>query len=112
MTTRAVLRAWLRPACVAAITLTGAIAMALPVPPSTPASKFKLEAASVYFNDALTRTLLDAALAGDLATAKSAIERGASPDAEGPKDNPYNHLRLLHYAVAAGSVPAIRTLNV
>ena len=110
MTTRAALRAWLRPACVAAITLTGAIAMALPMPPSTPAPKFKLEAASVYFNDALTRTLLDAALAGDLATAKGAIERGASPDAEGPKDNPYNHLRLLHYAVAAGSVPAIRTL--
>ena len=55
MTTRAALRAWLRPACVAAITLTGAIAMALPMPPSTPAPKFKLEAASVYFNDALTR---------------------------------------------------------
>ncbi len=38
------------------------------------------------------------------------MSRGASPDAEGPKDNPYKHLRLLHYAIAADSVPGIRTL--
>jgi hypothetical protein len=80
------------------------------MPPSTPAPKFKLDAPATYFDDALTRTLLEAALAGDLATAKAAIERGASPDAEGPKANPYNRLRLLHYAIAAGSVPGIRTL--
>lgn len=101
---------WLRAAWVAAITLTGSITMAMPLPPSTPAPKFKLDAPAAYFADALTRALLDAALAGDVAAAKNAIERGASPDAEGPKDNPYNHLRLLHYAIAAGSVPGIRTL--
>jgi len=103
-------RRWRRAACVAAITLTGSITMAMPLPPATAAPKFKLEAPAAYFDDALTRTLLEAALAGDVATAKDAVGRGASPDAEGPKDNPYNHLRLLHYAIAAGSVPGIRTL--
>lgn len=104
------LRRWLRPACLAALTLTGSPTMALPMPPSTPAPKFKLEAPAKYFDDALTQSLLAAALAGDLAQAKAAVARGASPDAEGPKDNPYNHLRLLHYAIAAGSAPGIRTL--
>jgi len=104
------LRRWLRPACLAALTLTGSLTMALPMPPSTPAPKFKLEAPAKYFDDALTQSLLAAALAGDLAQAKAAVARGASPDAEGPKDNPYNHLRLLHYAIAAGSAPGIRTL--
>jgi len=105
------LRRWRRPACLAALTLTGSLTMAaLPMPPSTPAPKFKLEAPARYFDDALTRSLLDAALAGDLAQARAAVARGASPDAEGPKDNPYNHLRLLHYAIAAGSAPGIRTL--
>ncbi len=84
--------------------------MALPLPPSLPAPKFKLDEPAKYFADALTQELLAAALAGDIARAKAAIGRGASPDAEGPKDNPYNHLRLLHYAIAADSVPGIRTL--
>jgi uncharacterized protein len=100
----------LRPACLAALTLTGSLTMALPMPPSTPAPKFKLDAPAKYFDDALARSLLDAALAGDLAGARAAVSQGASPDADGPKDNPYNHLRLLHYAIAAGSVPGIRTL--
>jgi uncharacterized protein len=104
------LRRWLRPACLAALTLTGTLTMALPMPPSTPAPKFKLDAPAKYFDDALARSLLDAALAGDLAGARAAVSQGASPDADGPKDNPYNHLRLLHYAIAAGSVPGIRTL--
>ncbi len=104
------LRRWLRPACMAALTLTGSLTMALPMPPSTPAPKFKLDAPAAYFDDALTQSLLAAALAGDLAQAKHAVGRGASPDADGPKSNPYNHLRLLHYAIAAGSVPGIRTL--
>jgi len=104
------LRRWLRPACLAALTLTGSPTMALPMPASTPAPKFKLEAPAKYFDDVLTQSLLAAALAGDLAQAKAAVARGASPDAEGPKDNPYNHLRLLHYAIAAGSAPGIRTL--
>ncbi len=84
--------------------------MAAPMPPSTPALKFNLDAPSAYFDDALMQSLLAAALAGDLDKARAAVARGASADAEGPKGNPYNHLRLLHYAVAAGSVPAIRTL--
>jgi hypothetical protein len=104
------LRRCLRPACLAALTLTGSLTMALPMPPSTPAPKFKLDAPAKYFDDALTRSLLDAALAGDLAGARAAVSQGASPDADGPKDNPYNHLRLLHYAIAASSVAGIRTL--
>ena len=104
------LRRWLRPACLAALTLTGTLTMALPMPASTPAPKFKLDAPAKYFDDALARSLLEAALAGDLAGARAAVSQGASPDADGPKDNPYNHLRLLHYAIAAGSVPGIRTL--
>ncbi len=104
------LRRWLRPACMAALTLTGMSIMALPMPPSNPAPKFKLDAPAAYFDDALSQSLLTAALAGDLVKAKEAIARGASPDADGPKNNPYNHLRLLHYAIAANSVPGIRTL--
>jgi len=108
---RAALRRWLRPATLLTVlTLTGSPIMALPLPPSLPAPKFKLDAPAKYFDDALTQALLTAALSGDLAQAKAAIQRGASPDAEGPKDNPYNHLRLLHYAIAADSVPGIRTL--
>jgi hypothetical protein len=105
-----VLWRWLRPACLAALTLTGSLTMALPMPPSLPAPTFKLDAPAAYFDDALTQSLLSAALAGDLTQAKEAVARGASPDAEGPKSNPYNHLRLLHYAIAAGSVHGIRTL--
>ena len=84
--------------------------MALPLPPSLPAPKFNLGAPAKYFDDAPSLALLSAAMAGDVAQAKAAIQRGASPDAEGPKDNPYNHLRLLHYAIAAESAVAIRTL--
>jgi ankyrin repeat protein len=84
--------------------------MALPIPPSLPAPEFKLDTPTAYFDDAPTQALLSAALAGDLAKARQAVQRGASPDAEGPKSNPYNHLRLLHYAIAANSVPGIQTL--
>jgi hypothetical protein len=105
-----VLRHWWRPACLVALALTGSFTVASPMPPSVPVPKFKLDAPAAYFDDALTRSLLDAALAGDLAAARAAVARGASPNADGPKGNPYNHLRLLHYAIAAGSVPGIRTL--
>ncbi len=84
--------------------------MASPLPAPAPAPKFKLDAPAAYFGDALSQSLLAAALAGDLSRARDAVSRGASPDAEGPKDNPYNHLRLLHYAIAAGSAPGVRTL--
>jgi hypothetical protein len=108
--TPASFRRRLRGTFLAGLTLIGSITMASTLPASTPAPKFKLEAPSAYFDDAPSQTLLAAALAGDLAKAKEAIAQGASPDAEGPKANPYNHLRLLHYAIAAGSVPGIRTL--
>jgi hypothetical protein len=104
------LRRGMRLATLTALTLTGSLTMALPMPPSHPAPKFKLGAPATYFDDALTQSLLAAALAGDLPKAKDAVARGASPDADGPKNNPYNHLRLLHYAIAADSVPGIRTL--
>ncbi len=104
------LRRWLRAASLAALALTGSSIMALPLPPSLPAPKFKLATPAAYFDDAPTQSLLAAALAGDLARAKDLVARGASPDAEGPKDNPYNHMRLLHYAIAAESVSGIRTL--
>ena len=84
--------------------------MALPLRPSFPAPKFDLGAPAKYFADPLAQELLAAALAGDVDRARQAVAKGASPDAEGPKDNPYNHFRLLHYAIAAESVPAIRTL--
>ena len=35
---------------------------------------------------------------------------GADPNAEGPRDNPYNHLRLLHYAIAANNGKAVKVL--
>ena len=82
--------------------------MALPTNP--PAPKFKLQPPATYFPDAPTQALLAAALAGDLVAAKRAVAAGASPDAEGPPDNPYNRLRLLHYAIAADSAVGIRTL--
>lgn len=94
----------------ASLALTGSFTMASAMPDSKPAPKFKLDAPSAYFDDAQSRSLLADALAGDLVRAKEAIAHGASPDAEGPKSNPYNPLRLLHYAIAAGSVPGIRTL--
>lgn len=102
-------RAW-HAALLVAFTLTGTHTMAMPLPPATPAPKFKLDAPAAYFEDAPSRALLSAALAGDVAQAKAAVAAGVSPDAEGPKANPYNHLRLLHYAIAADSAPAIRTL--
>ncbi len=108
---RVAMRGWLRPiALLAALTLTGTHTMALPLPSSLPAPRFNLGAPAKYFDDAPAQALLAAALAGDVAQAKAAIARGASPDAEGPKDNPYNHLRLLHYAIAAESATGIRTL--
>ncbi len=77
---------------------------------ATEAPTFKLGAPKTYFDDPKTLALLEAALAGDFARARELVADGVSPDTEGPKDNPYNRLRLLHYAIAAGSVPAIRTL--
>lgn len=93
-----------------AASLATGFAAAGELPASPPAPVFKLAAPATYFDNAADRALLEAALAGDLARARDAVAHGASPEAEGSRDNPYNHLRLLHYAIAADSEPAIRTL--
>ncbi len=71
---------------------------------------FKLKAPAEYFSDAKTLALLNAALAGDLARARQLVAEGANPNDEGPKANPYNRIRLLHYAIAANSGQAVRVL--
>ena len=71
---------------------------------------FKLKAPAEYFSDPRTLALLNAALAGDLPRAKQLVAEGANPDDEGPKDNRYNHIRLLHYAIAANNVQAVTVL--
>jgi uncharacterized protein len=71
---------------------------------------FKLKTPKDYFSDKMTLALLTAALAGDLSQAKRLVAEGANPNDEGPRDNPYNRLRLLHYAIAADNTQAIRVL--
>jgi uncharacterized protein len=71
---------------------------------------FKLKAPNEYFDDQKTLTLLTAALAGDLAKAKQLVSEGANPNDEGPRSNPYNRLRLLHYTIAAKNQGAVRVL--
>lgn len=63
-----------------------------------------------YFTDEQTIRLLQAALAGDLDTAKQLVIQGADPNTEGPKDNKYNRIRILHYAIAVSSSDGVRTL--
>ena len=71
---------------------------------------FKLKPAQYYFTDRKTLALLNSALAGDLPKANQLIAEGANPNDEGPRDNPYNRIRLLHYAIAANSATAVKTL--
>ena len=71
---------------------------------------FKLRPPQYYFADAKTQALLTSALAGDLTKAKQLVVEGANPNDEGPRDNSYNRLRLLHYAIAANNPQAIKTL--
>ncbi|UFS71707.1 ankyrin repeat domain-containing protein [Geomonas sp. RF6] len=71
---------------------------------------FKLKPPTHYFADDKTLALLAAAMAGDLPKAKNLVAQGANPNDEGPRGNPYNRLRLLHYAMAARNREAIRVL--
>ncbi len=71
---------------------------------------FKLKAPREYFTDEKTLALLSAALAGDEARAQQLVAQGANPNDEGPKDNPYNRIRLLHYAIVAKNQQAVRVL--
>ncbi len=67
------------------------------------APSFKLKPPQFYFADNQTQALLAAAMAGDITKAKKLVAGGANPNDEGPRDNPYNRLRLLHYAIAANN---------
>jgi len=71
---------------------------------------FNLKAPRYYFTDNKTLSLLDSVTAGDLVRARQLVEDGANPNDEGPRDNPYNRLRLLHYAIAAKKPQAVKIL--
>ncbi|QWV94607.1 ankyrin repeat domain-containing protein [Geomonas oryzisoli] len=77
---------------------------------SQAAPKFNLKQPAFYFSDKKTLALVDAALAGDLSSAKLAASQGANPNDEGPLQNKYNRLRPLHYAIAANNKDAVRVL--
>lgn len=74
------------------------------------APSFKLKPPQYYFSDHKTVALLATAMAGDLPKAKQLVAQGANPNDEGPRDNPYNRLRPLHYAIAANNSQAVKTL--
>jgi uncharacterized protein len=71
---------------------------------------FKLKTPKDYFSDQKTLALLTAALVGDLAKAKQLVAEGANPNDEGPRSNPYNRIRLLHFAIAAKNPRALHVL--
>lgn len=74
------------------------------------APSFKLKTPKDYFSDQKTLDLLSAALTGDLIKAKHLVADGANPNEEGPRNNPYNRIRLLHYAIAAKNQRAVKVL--
>ncbi|MBA4178146.1 MAG: hypothetical protein C0505_16555 [Leptothrix sp. (in: Bacteria)] len=74
------------------------------------APAFELKPATAYFKESSALALLAAAQRGDAAQARQLVAAGADPNAEGPPDNPYNRLRLLHYAIAAQDAKALRVL--
>jgi uncharacterized protein len=71
---------------------------------------FKLKAPEQYFDDPKSLALLNSSLAGNLVNAKDLVATGANPNYDGPRDNPYNRLRLLHYAIAAKNPHAVKIL--
>ncbi|WP_041262811.1 ankyrin repeat domain-containing protein [Citrifermentans bemidjiense] len=71
---------------------------------------FRLNSPQYYFNDPKTLELLGAALKGDTAKTKDCVGKGANPNDEGPVDNDYKRLRLLHYAIAAKNPGAVGIL--
>ena len=74
------------------------------------APSFKLKPPQYYFADSKTLALLASAMAGDISKAKQLVAEGANPNDEGPRDNIYNRLRPLHYAIAANNPQAVKTL--
>ena len=75
------------------------------------APSFKLKPPQFYFADSKTLALVAAAMSGDLPKAKQLVADGANPNDEGPRDNAYNRLRPLHYAIAANNRQAVKVLN-
>lgn len=73
------------------------------------ATSFKLKPPQFYF-DTKTQALLASALVGDSDKAKFLVFEGANPNDEGPKENRYNRLRPLHYAIAANNKQAVKIL--
>jgi len=74
------------------------------------APQFKLKPIDYYFSDPRVQGLLQAALDGNQPFAQQWVNQGANPNEEGPQNTPYNRLRLLHYAIAAENVQALRIL--
>ena len=111
-TMNSTIRAWCRAVACVLMLQFGSSGMAAhaPLPPGMQTPRFRLEHPSYYFADPEARALLAAALVGDLAAAQASVARGASPNSEGPADNPYNRIGLLHYAIAADSAKGVRTL--
>lgn len=75
-------------------------------------TKFKLKDPANYFANKQSVALLQAAMAGDLAKAKTLVATGANPNDEGPlEDLNANRLRLLHYAIASENMQAVKILT-
>lgn len=74
-------------------------------------TKIYLKAPATYFDSKQSIALLQAAMAGDLAKAKTLVAAGANPNEEGPThDANANRLRLLHYAIASDNKRAVKIL--
>lgn len=74
------------------------------------APTFNLKSPQYYFWNPKTVALIAAAMTGDPQKAEWLVSEGADPNEEGPRDNPYNRLRPLHYAIAANNREAVKVL--
>jgi hypothetical protein len=73
--------------------------------------KFNLTAPASYFQNKQSVSLLQAAMAGDIAKARALVAAGANPNDEGPThDLNANRLRLLHFAIASDNKEAVKIL--
>lgn len=74
------------------------------------APQFQLKVIADYFETVADQQLLQAALAGDVVTARQWRAQGGNPNAEGPASNQFNRITLLQYAIAANNVQAVKVL--
>lgn len=77
---------------------------------ATASPVFKLRHPEYYFKDKTSLALLSSAMSGSMTYARGLVQKGANPNDEGPLDNKYNRLRLLHYAIAANKKEAVNVL--